>query len=352
MKKIWIDITNSPHAILFNPIIKKLEKAGYEVIVTARDYAQTKGLLDMFGIEYHMFGKHKGKSKIKKLMGLIERSWQLYKFARKYNFDASLSMSSQYAMISSRLLRIPHMTLFDYEYTAGHHINFRLCQQILTPEGVEKKVLKKYGAKMKKVIFYPGLKEQFYIYHYMSEYDKKYQGKDPVRKKFGISNDSILIVLRPEATAAHYQTNKNTLAFDLTEYLSKHKDEPVIIVLPRTNDQKEEYVNKNFKNVIIPDEVINGIELVASADLIIGGGGTVNREAAAVGIPAYTIYQGGKIGAVDRMLIETGRMIKIESINDFHKIKIEKKGIKPQPIGEDFSEFYIQMVEKLIDSKH
>lgn len=351
MKKIWIDITNSPHAILFNPIIKKLEKAGYEVIVTARDYAQTKGLLDMFGIEYHMFGKHKGKSKIKKLMGLIERSWQLYKFARKYNFDASLSMSSQYAMISSRLLRIPHMTLFDYEYTAGHHINFRLCQQILAPEGVEPGLLRKYGAKKDKVIYYSGLKEQFYIHHYMNEYKKKYKGKDPVREKLNIPTSKVLIVIRPEATVAHYQTNENPIVFELVEYLSRHKNKPIIIVLPRTKEQKKSYGEKNYKNVIIPAEVINGIELVTSADLVIGAGGTVNREAAAVGTPAYTIYHGGKLGAVDRMLIDSRRMVRIEDIYDFEKIIVEKKKNKSNPVGEDLSDYYLELVERLINSK-
>ena len=348
MKKIWIDITNSPHAILFNPIIKKLKQKNYEVVVTARDYAQTKGLLDMFEIEYFMFGTHKGKSKIKKIFGLIERSWQLYKFAKKQKFDASISMSSQYAMIASKMLRIPHMTLSDYEYTEGHHLGFRLSTKILLPSGVEESILKKYGAKKEKVIFFPGLKEQFYIHYYIKEYNKKYKTKNYIREQLNIDDKKILIVMRPEATVAHYQSNENPLSFELVEYLSKHKNKPIVVVLPRIKEQKEEYKNKKFKNVIIPNEVFNGIDLVASADIVISAGGTVNREAAAVGTPVYTIYKGGKLAAVDKMLIKTGRMIKIDNIKDFEKIKIEKKNNKATPIGKDFSDWYIELVDQLI----
>lgn len=349
--KIWIDITNSPHSILFNPIIKKLKKSGYDITVTARDYAQTIGLLNMFGIEYKLIGDHKGKNKFKKIWGLFQRSWQLYWFAYNKNFAASLSMSSQTAMITSRILGIPHMTLFDYEYTAGHHINFRLSQRILAPLGVEKKVMRRHGATKKKIVFYPGLKEQFYIHYYMKEYNKKYKDSNPLKKQFNISDNQILIVLRPEATVAHYQTNKNDLIFDLVEYLSKSPKKPIIIVLPRIKGQKEQYKAKNYKNVIIPEEAINGIDLVASADLVIGAGGTVNREAAAVGTPAYSLFGGGQFGAVDRMLFETKRMIKIETKKDFKKIKIEKKKNKPMPIGEDYSDWYVELVKDLIELK-
>ena len=228
MSKIWIDITNSPHAILFNPIIKKMKKAGYEVVVTARDYAQTVGLLNMFGIEHRLIGDHKGKSKFRKMFGLLERSWQLYKFARKQHFDASVSMSSQYAMIASKMLGIPHMTLYDYEYTAGHHIDFRLSKQILTPQGVEEKILGNMAPRWK-MLFLSRLKKQFYIYYYMDEFNKKYKGKNPIKEMFSIPDDKILIVLRPEATMAHYQSNKNSLAFDLVEYLSNHERNPLLL---------------------------------------------------------------------------------------------------------------------------
>ncbi|MFZ5974875.1 MAG: DUF354 domain-containing protein [Bacillota bacterium] len=352
MQKIWLDITNSPHVIFYNPIIQKLKARGYEVVVTAREYAQTKGLLELFEIEHHMIGRHRGKSKLKKLMGLFERSNTLYKFGKDKNFDAAVSMGSQDLMIAARRLKIPHMTLFDYEYSFGHHISFRLSRFILSPAGVPEKVLKKFGAK-DKVVFYPGLKEQFYIGYYLDLYNKKYDAKhNPITQVLDVDEKRVIIVMRPEATQAHYQTNKNTLSFDLLEYLDNHEKNPVIIVLPRVESQKQEYVAKGYKNVIIPEKVINGIDLVASCDLVIGAGGTINREAAAVGTPVYTIFQGGQMCAVDTMLIATKRMVNIQDKNDFDKIIIEKKKAVPQCQGEDNSEIYLEMVERLINERN
>lgn len=347
-KNIWIDITNSPHAILYNPIIKRLKNENFNITVTVRDYSQTVGLMDLFKIDYILIGDHKGKNKWKKLWGILERSNDLYWFARKNAFDASLSMSSQTCMIASKLVGIPHMTLYDYEYTMGHHINFRLSDIILTPKGVNEKTLKKYGANLKDVVYYPGLKEQFYIYYYIKELNKSNKKTNILKEKFNISKNQILIVFRPEATVAHYQSNDNNLSFDLIDFLDKHPKKPCIMVLPRIASQYQEYKSKNYKNVILPEEVINGIELVASADLVISAGGTVNREAAAIGVPAYTIYQGGKFGAVDKMLIKTNRMIQIKSKKDFETIKVELKKVTPKPIGKDFSDLYVDLVNQLI----
>ncbi len=348
LKKIWLDLTNSPHVILYNSMIPKMKEAGYDIVITARDYAQTIELLELFSIPYTLIGKHQGKNKIKKILGLLSRSFALYKFAKGKNFDAAISMSSQYIMIAARLRRIPHMTLFDYEYSTGHKISFRLSKKILSPQGVSQEVLKEYGAKMEKVVYYSGLKEQFYIHYYMKKYREMYGASNPIREKFHIDEERVLVVVRPEATVAHYQINKNSLSMELVEFLNNHPIKPFIILLPRINSQREEYKQKNFENVIIPDEVINGIDLVASCDLIIGAGGTMNREGAAVGTPVYTIYQGGKMCAVDRMLIESERMTHVATKHDFSKIKLVKKTKAPHTIGEDLTEMYIKEIEKLI----
>ncbi len=349
MKKIWIDITNSPHVVLYNPIIQKMKQSGYDITVTARDFAQTKGLLELFGIQHEMIGKHSGKNKLKKLLYLFERSNALYKFAKDKKFDAAVSMGSQYLMIAARRLHIPHMTLFDYEYSLGHHISFRLSKIILSPQGVPQQVLRKFGAK-DKVVFYPGLKEQFYMHYYMKLYEDKYgTGGSPFEGLPGFSSDKIVIVIRPEATQAHYQTNQNSLSFDLLDYLDNHNSQPLIVLLPRVESQKQEYLARGYKNVIIPDKVLNGMDIIAACDLVIGAGGTMNREAAAIGTPVYTIYQGGDMCAVDTMLIDTGRMVNIQDVRDFSKINIAKKRVPASCQGEDFSELYINMISKLIN---
>ena len=348
MKKIWIDITNSPHAIFYNAMIPKIEKNGYKVVVTARDYAQTIELLDLFDIEYKLIGKHQGKNKIKKLFGLFTRSIALIKFAKGQHFDGALSMSSQYVMIAARMLKIPHMTLFDYEYSTGHKISFRLSTRILSPAGVSAEELKKYGASMNKVTYYNGLKEQFFINHYIKLYNNKYHGINPLKEKLNVDTSRVIIVVRPEATVAHYQSNKNSLTADLLSYLDMHISNPLVILLPRINSQREEYKAMNFKNVIIPEIAINGVDLVASCDLVIGAGGSMNREAASIGIPVYTLYQGGEFCAVDNMLIETNRMIRISKKEDFGRINVIKRKNEINIMGEDLSKLYITELKGLI----
>lgn len=350
MPKIWLDITNSPHVVFYNPIIKRMKERGYDIAVTAREYAQTKGLLELFGIDHVMIGHHRGKNKFKKLIGLIERSGDLYRFAKDKKFDAAISMGSHDMMVAARRLGIPHMDLFDYEYSQGHHISFRLSSLILSPEGVPRELLNKMGAG-DKVVFFPGLKEQFYIHYYMDQYQRKYGDQvNPLKEMLGIGEDRVVIVMRPEATQAHYQTNQNSLSFDLIDYLDNHDMKPVIVILPRVSSQRKQYVEKKYKNVIIPEKVVNGIELIASCDLVIGAGGTINREAAAVGTPVYTIYQGGKICAVDRRLISEGRMVRIESSDEFPLIDVRKRSMPPGCVGEDLSELYLNMVDKLINT--
>ena len=323
-----------------------MKERGYEVTVTAREYAQTMGLLELFKIDHVMIGHHRGKNKLKKLMGWFRRSNDLYHFAKDKGFDAAVSMGSQDMMLAARRLSIPHMTLFDYEYSQGHHISFRLSKLILSPEGVPREQLNKMGAR-DKVVFYPGLKEQFYIHYYLEQYKQKYGDTNPFKEMLGLDDDRVVIVMRPEATQAHYQTNENSLSFDIVEYLDNHKAKPVIVVLPRVESQKQEYAARGYKNVIIPDKVINGIELIASCDLVIGAGGTINREAAAVGTPVYTIYQGGEMCAVDKRLIAEGRMVNIRSADEFGLINIRKRSAPPACIGEGLSELYLDMVGKL-----
>lgn len=49
----------------------------------------------------------------------------------------------------------------------------------------------------------------------------------------------------------------------------------------------------------------------------------MNREAAILGIPAYTVFK-GNMGAVDKYLIDLGRIVPIENLNDVKKIYIQK----------------------------
>jgi len=321
MKKIWIDLDNSPHVLFFNPIIKELQKKGYRVVITARDYAQVIGLADLFNLEYLRVGHHFGKNKYLKIIGVLYRSLQLFPIIAKETPDLAFSHGSRSQAISARIARIPTIVAFDYEYTQPLPFIMRpdltIVPEILVQKGLNRKI--------KKVVGYPGIKEDVYVQDVIPDAS--------IYRLLGINEEKILVTVRPPATTAHYRTPKSDVLFQgVTEYLMSKPDCQVII-LPRTKDQgvliKSTWPNYfDEDKMVIPNQVVNGLNLIWHSDLVISGGGTIIREAAALGVPAYSIF-GGKIGAVDEYLSGSGRLTLVRSVEDVKRKIIIKKRTRP-----------------------
>src|SRR4029077_8219317 len=130
----------------------------------------------------------------------------------------------------------------------------------------------------------------------------------------------VIVTVRPPATEAHYHNPEGDELFEsVMEHICRTHGVTAVL-LPRNTAQKEQIVAKHpdwFKDskVIIPKEVIDGLNLLWHSDLVVSGGGTMNREAAALGVPVYSTFR-GKIGAVDRALQAQGRLVLIECIED------------------------------------
>lgn len=313
--KVWIDITNSPHVLFFRPVIARLEEKGHKVIITAREYAQTASLLEKYGIDARLIGKHQGKSLIRKALGLICRSTRLILFARKKGVDLAVSHNSNDLAVAAKFLNIPQVTMFDYEYAStSHKLNFRLVDKILVPEILPDRVLKSFGAKSGQISKYGGLKEQVYLPFW--DFDEK------LPEKIGLDKQKIIVTMRPPATMSIYHRFENKLFIECLKELSKRKDCQVVL-LPRTKQQEKEMLS-NTKNVLIPP-VVDGPSLIYHSDLVVGGGGTMNREAAALKVPAYTVFK-GQLGAIDKYLIRNNKLIKIEKPDD---IEVTKRKLIP-----------------------
>lgn len=310
--KIWIDVTNSPHVLFFRPIIKELENRGHYVFVTSRDFAQTINLLKFFNITHKKIGKYGGKNIFMKGFALISRSYLLFNFVKKKKFDLALSHNSVDVCLVSKLLKIPIIDLFDYEFAQFHHINFRCATKIMCPSYINKKDLVKYGVG-NKLITYEGLKEQMYLSDY--KFDPQ------ILSKLNINKNRIIVVFRPPAEMSLYHKGtKNLIYLKIINYLSKKK-EVCVVYLGRDQNQINLIKEKKYKNFIIPEIAIDAPSLIRKADLVISAGGTMNREAAALGTPVYTILALKK-GAVDKYLIKSGLL---RELNNIKKIKLKKK---------------------------
>jgi uncharacterized protein len=313
-KKIWIDLDNSPHVPLFKPIIKELEKHNFSVFLTARDCSQTCGLADLHGLAYRRIGRHYGKNRILKVLGTILRAFQLAGIARTENLNLAVSHGSRAQMLAACMLRIPSFVIMDYEHVKG----FICPNWIMMPEVIS---ANPFNLDSKYILKYPGIKEDVYV--------PTFKPDPRIRADLGIQKEDVLVTVRPPATEAHYHNPESEILFISAVNLIGEINGTRMVMLPRNDAQKVMVVDtwaqwcKDDK-IIIPDHVVNGLNLLWHSDVVISGGGTMNREAAALGIPVYSIFR-GPLGAVDRYLAEKNRLILLQSVEDISsKLIIQK----------------------------
>jgi uncharacterized protein len=311
--RIWVDLTNSPHVLVLRPLIELMRADGHEVEVTARDFAQTLELCERFGIEHTAIGRHRGGRLAGKALGLASRSLALARWARGRRFELAIGHGSNDVSVAAALLRVPSATAFDYEWAAAqHHVNCRLARVVMVPDAIPPERLDRYGARGK-VRGYEGLKEEYYL--------ADFEPDPAVPAELGLDRERPLVVVRTPPEVSLYHRFENPLFRRVLERLVA--SEAQTVVLPRTAEQREEIAR--LGDFVIPQRAIDAQSLVAYADLVISAGGTMNREAVALGTPVFTTFE-GRLGAVDDALLRAGRLRKLD---DPGQIEVKRR----QPNG-------------------
>lgn len=316
--RIWIDLANSPHVPFFRALIPEFTARGHQVEISARDYAQTVELATNAGMLPHVIGGHGGGKLTGKAGNLVGRAAALRKWARDRGFDLAVSHNSYAQIAAAAALGIKTVTLMDYEHQPANHLAFRLATRVIVPQAFPNAELRKYGAPLRKVKRYNGLKEDVYLADFTA--DPTFAAE---LRQLGVASEDVLIVARPPAREALYHRFENELFDKLLAHLSTQPLTKVIL-LPRTAPQRAEYEKRKLSNVIMPREVLDGANLIAAADLVVSAGGTMNREAAALGVPAASVYA-GKWAAIDEQLAREGRLQKLTSPADFESLPLQKK---------------------------
>jgi len=312
--RVWIDLTNSPHVLVMRPVIECLQADGHEVRVTARDFAQTIELCRRLGIAHTAIGHHRGERLTAKAAGLASRSSALVRWARADaragglgRFDVALGHGSNDVSVAAALLRIPSATMFDYEWaTVQHNVNCRLARSVVVPEAIPPARLERYGARGK-LRRYEGLKEEYYL--------ADFEPDRAVLQELALDPSRPIVVVRTPPEVSLYHRFENDLFAGVLARLrtavSEHGIQPV--VLPRVAAQRAEL--RGVPGFVVPDHAVDAQSLIAYADLVISAGGTMNREAVALGTPVYTTFQ-GRLGAVDERLIDERRLRMLASVED------------------------------------
>src|SRR5919202_901281 len=254
-------MTAPAHVLVFRPIVERLRARGHEVTLTARDYSQTVELLGLHGMSATVFGRHGGASRREKAMALVGRTRAMRRFGHDRGFELALAHGSNDLALAAAMLRIPAANTFDYEFAVlQHNVGCRLARRVMVPDRIPPERLERYGVGPGKLVRYPGLKEEYYLHDFEP---------DPaVADDLGVDRERVVVVFRPP-----------------------------------------------------PDVALDAQSLIAQADLVISAGGTMNREAVALGTPVYTTF-GGRRGAVDEALIGEGRL---RPLTDPDAIEVRKR---------------------------
>lgn len=311
MSRIWIDLDNAPHVPFFRPLIRAFESRGHSVAVTIRDYGYTAGLCERAGIDYRIIGRHPGGNPIRKVGSLAVRSLRLARWAKKSGVDIGLSHGSRGLVGGAFLARIPCVTMFDYEHVSSTLFRM-LSSKLLLPEALES-IISGDGVR-----YYAGYKEEVYLGEF--EPDSESVASLP------LPEDRTVVLIRPPATTAHYHDARSEALFQgVLGRISKAADLFGLIV-PRTRAQGAE-IGKTLENSLnfhILEHPVSGLNLIHQADLVVGGGGTMNREAALLGVPVYSIFT-GPVGTIDQRLAEEGKLVLVRQADDVMAIKFVRR---------------------------
>ena len=312
--RLWIDLANSPHVPFFRALVDRLTAAGHEVEITARDFAETVPLAHASGFTPEVIGKHGGREVSGKAGNLMSRALSLASWARKRRFDLAVSHNSYSQIVAARMLRIKTITMMDYEHQPANHLAFRLASRIVVPASFPANALRRFGARVGKVRRYHGTKEDVYLAGFQP--DPAFNAR---LCELGVNPDNVLVLMRPPAVEALYHRFQNTL-FDEALTMLLENENVRVVLLPRNEAQRALYSTK----AIVPSAPLPGPDLIAASDLVISAGGTINREAAALGVPTASIYA-GKWAAVDEQLINEGRLLRLSGTTDLKTLVVRKK---------------------------
>lgn len=313
-KRIWIDLDNSPHVPFFIPIIEELQKKGYGIILSARNTYQVSDLVEFHHLSCKFVGSHWGKHRPLKVLGTCVRALHLARMTLRDRPDLAVSHGSRSQLLATAVLRIPSIMIYDYEFVTRSP--FR-SDWVFIPD-----CLPRPNGRDDHVLQYPGLKEDVYL--------PRFRPDPLVRSQLGLTPNDIVVTMRPPATEAHYHNPESELLFDAAIKHVARDPNVRIILLPR-NERQATSLQETWRQwiadrkIVIPAQVMDGLNVIWSSDLVISGGGTMNREAAALGIPVYSVFR-GRIGAVDQHLSSSGRLVLLERVEDIQtKIMIQRR---------------------------
>ena len=333
--RVWVDITDSSHVLFFAPVVRRLEDQGHVVTLTARRFESAELTMRRLGLVAVLTRQHRGGSAGARAVGLVNRTAQLLASASSGRFDVAVGSHASDFVLTAWALGVPQLTLLDDErLKRTNAVNVRLVDRVAVPDAIPAGVMRALGATDDKLFRYPGFKEEYYLHDFQPDPD--------VLTGLGIDRHRVTGVVRPprdesdvdfdtrwraqralpapaDAPSAPGSAPARELEAFVRE-LAKRRN-LALVLLPRSDEQRRHFAELGLANLMIPEGPIDGVSLVAAADFVLGAGGVMDREAVALGTPAYTLSRRSP-AAVDAALLASGRLKRAQKAAD---IALRKK---------------------------
>jgi uncharacterized protein len=319
--RVWVDCTAAAHPLVLRPIVERLRARGHDVSITAREYGQTIGVLERLGLDHEVVGRHADAGVAAKAVAVGTRSTLLARWARGRGFGLAIGHGSVDVAVVSAALRIPLAQMQDYEYAGiQRQVAFRAARRVLVPDAIPVAAMRRAGAAPRKLFRYPGLKEDYYL--------RDFTPDPSVLGDLGLERDRLLVVVRPPPETSAYHA-RNPLYEGVIDRLAADRRTNAVVI-PRNDRQRSALERRaasaTDRTLLVPDRAIDAQSLIAYADLVVGAGGTMNREAVALGTAVYTLFS-GRMGAVDRSLVADGRL---RVLRDPAELEVRRRA---EPVG-------------------
>jgi len=326
--RFWIDFWAAPDPLFFRPIVRRLQARGHTAWVTSRKFGETTAIADQCGFSCVALGRHGGETITGKAVAILKGAYQRVAMVRNEDIDLAVSFNSYSQGLAAKLLGIPFVTCMDYEYQPANHLAFRLAQKVVVPRDFDRRALQQQGGLPGKVAFFDGLKEHIAMADFRPD-----PAFPRVLEKLGIGHDDILITMRPPATGAAYHRFENSFFDDAVAFLARRPGVRVLL-LPRSKSQADRFKKLQLGNLIAPSAVLDGLNLIYWSDLVVSGGGSMNREAVVLGTRAYTVFK-GRMAGVDQAMIANGELGIINSRAELERLSLLKQSRPPfRPVGQ------------------
>jgi hypothetical protein len=341
--KIWLDFSNAPHPLLFAPIARELEELGHHVVVTARDNAETLELASQRWPDVEAIGDRSPRGRPQKAAAIFERARHLRRWAKASRPDVAVSHNSYAQIAAASSLRIPILTAMDYEHQPANHLAFRLADRILLPAVVPLATVKRQGARPEKVRHYPGLKEEIYL--------GDFEPDSEIVSKIGLERgpNDVLVVMRAPPMGAMYHRFDNPVYNGAMSTITSQSSARCV-VLTREPTDRVALALRNFPNCVVPTRALDSRSLLYTADLFIGAGGTMTREAALMGIPTLSTYA-GPAPVIERWLEQRGLLSRLDSDRLEHLYQRKRKPVELAQLRERSTALVNVFIDEILNSK-